>query len=207
MKILISLDRRPVLGPVRDQGARPTCLSYSVTTAHEHARNSCIPLSPEYLHYFAANSDTPKGVHMAEVAAALRDAGQPEDSEWPSCHGPPWIPPTTLTTYRRQSVETDNTNISDLEQLLHQGHLPVLGLTVPLSFFRPQSPWVLSPDGPVRGRHAVVAVALGSTSMERYILVRNSWGVGWGDHGHVWLDSTFLTQHLRKLLVLTEEVT
>ena len=40
MNVTIRHDYRPLLGPVRDQGARPTCLAHASTTAHEHARGS-----------------------------------------------------------------------------------------------------------------------------------------------------------------------
>lgn len=54
MNVAIRHDYRPLLGPVRDQGARPTCLAHASTTAHEHARGLKVALSPEYLHYFAS---------------------------------------------------------------------------------------------------------------------------------------------------------
>ena len=39
MNITILVDHRRSLGPIRDQGARPTCLSFACTSAHEHAGN------------------------------------------------------------------------------------------------------------------------------------------------------------------------
>ena len=74
MNVTIRHDYRPLLGRVRDQGARPTCLAHASTTAHEHARGSKVALSPEYLHYFAAgNADAPAGVDFPNVVE-VRDA-------------------------------------------------------------------------------------------------------------------------------------
>ena len=78
MNVTIRLDYRPRLGPVRDQGFRPTCLAHASTTAHEHARGSTAALSPEYLHYFASGNDgTHAGVDFSTVSRALLDPGQP----------------------------------------------------------------------------------------------------------------------------------
>ena len=43
-------------------------------------------------------------------------------------------------------------------------------------------------------------------SNARRFLIRNSWGTAWADAGHAWLDDAFVIQHLRDVLVLTEEV-
>ena len=43
--------------------------------------------------------------------------------------------------------------------------------------------------------------------MTRRFLIRNSWGTAWAESGHAWLDDDFIVQHLRNVLVLTDEVT
>jgi Papain family cysteine protease len=53
-------------------------------------------------------------------------------------------------------------------------------------------------------RHAVVAVGHGLWNGERVILVRNSWGEGWGQSGHAWLTEAFLTPRVFGLAVLLE---
>jgi hypothetical protein len=55
-------------------------------------------------------------------------------------------------------------------------------------------------------RHAVVAVAHGTVGNQPAVLVRNSWGFGWGIEGHAWLPETFLTPRLIRVAVLTEDV-
>ena len=132
MNVTIRHDYRPFLGPVRDQGARPTCLAHASTTAHEHARGSKVALSPEYLHYFAAeNADAPAGVDFPNVARALFDPGQPPDSDCPYHENDPpsmWTPPANLTLYRRQSVSTEP-RPDEVEALLDAGRVPVLGIS------------------------------------------------------------------------------
>ena len=111
-----------------------------------------------------------------------------------------------MKLYRRQS-DLKQPSADEVESLLVAGHVPVLGISITDSFFSPAPAWSILPDGPIRGYHAVVAVGLGTTGTSRCFLVRNSWGVEWGENGHTWLDEAFLTRHLRDLLTLTEEVT
>lgn len=208
MNITVRFDHRPDLGPIRDQGPRPTCLSLAATAAHEYARGSKVPLSPEYLHHFASDNGLSKGVLFSDISRALESPGQPAESD---CRyyseGPPlgWLPPKGVRLYRRKS-KLMRLDVDRLSELLTDGHVPVLGITVPQPFYSPTPPWVISPNGPVRGLHAVVAVGLGSSGAKQCFLIRNSWGSDWGDSGYAWLDEVFMVQHLRYLLALTEEV-
>ena len=209
MSVVVDLDYRTELGAIRDQGARPTCLSHAATTAHEHSRRSRVPLSPEYLHYFAVRHGSSGGVHFREIVRALSDPGQPTERNCPYCavaQPVDWRPPTGVRLFRRNSELTVAT-ADNVEALLKAGRVPVLGMAIPQSFFCPTAPWLVSPAGPVRGLHAVVAVAIGTAQAERCFLIRNSWGADWGDGGHVWLEDSFLGEHLHYLLVLSGEVT
>ena len=209
MNLAIRLDYRSALGPVRDQGARPTCLAHASTTAHEHARGSTLPLSPEYLHYFASTDKNPEeGVDFPEVSRALFDPGQPREADCPyqpNDPSPGWAPPADLTLYRRQSTSRDR-NPDEVEALLDAGRLPVLGIATTSAFYDPTPPWVISPLGSIVGLHAVLAVGIGTVSTARRFLIRNSWGNAWADAGHAWLDDAFVVQHLHEVLVPTEEV-
>ena len=208
MNILIDLDYRPALTPVRDQGARPTCLSFAATTAHEFARDSGVPLSPEYLHHFAASGNSSDGVRFPDVARVLEIHGQPAEADCPYCPAEPpsgWTPPKDVALYRRKS-ESAILEADRIAAFLSAGRIPVAGITVPQPFYSPAPPWVISPEGPIRGLHAVAVVASGSESATRYFLIRNSWGAAWGDGGYAWLDDAFMNQHLHHLLTLTDEV-
>ena len=209
MSVRVQLDYRSAFGAIRDQGPRPTCLSFAATAAHEYARKSRMPLSPEYLHYFASAKDRSNGIQFPDVARALEKPGQPKETECPYYSaGVPdgWLPPKGVSLYRRKS-ESKRLSVDQVWTLLNAGHIPVLGITLPQPFFSPALPWVISSEGPLRGLHAVTAVALGATGATRCFLIRNSWGTGWGDDGHAWIDDAFVNQHLHHLLVLTHEVT
>ena len=166
-------------------------------------------LSPEYLHHFACETaGAATGADFPRVSRALLDRGQPTESDCPyhvTEPSPAWTPPTGLTVYRRRSTSTQQ-GPDDVEALLNAGHVPVLGISTTDAFFAPAPPWIISPAGPIRGLHAVAAVGIGTTYTARRFLIRNSWGTEWADAGHAWLDDAFMIQHLRDVLVLTEEV-
>ena len=207
MKLAIELDYRAALGPVRDQGARPTCLSHAVSTAHEHVRQSTVQLSPEYLHHFANGVSEGEGVSMSDASAALAKEGQPTESDCPyHAAGPPrhWTPPVGVHLYRRASLAKQPL-ASEVEAALKAGGAPVLGISLPDTFHAPASPWVISPQGIVVGLHAVLVVGVAASDGDRHYLIRNSWGSEWADGGYAWLGRPFLHKHLREVLVLTEE--
>ncbi len=205
----VDMDLRGRLLGIRDQGPRPTCLAHAVTAAHENARAAFTPLSPDYLHFFAAQiTPPPSGVSMEQVALALRTQGQVEEAHCPySLTDPPtgWRPPTGIREYRRASEHKD-ADIDAVADWILQGQVPVLGISLPESFFTPKAPWVLTSHGSIRGLHAVAAVGVGYHGGTRAILVRNSWGEDWGSRGHVWLEETFLIRHLKEVLLLTDEM-
>lgn len=206
----VDVDLRSAMLAVRDQEARPTCLAHAVTAAHEHARGAAAHLSPEYLHFFASRRapESSTGIFMQEVSEALEVDGQSEEVQCPYLlQDPPsgWKPPTRLTVFRRAS-EPKPATAAAVERWIRAGCVPVLGITVPLSFLDPTPPWVISPQGSQRGLHAVVGIGLGRHEGHRVFLIRNSWGADWGDGGYAWLDEPFMAQHLKEALLLTHEV-
>jgi C1A family cysteine protease len=49
------------------------------------------------------------------------------------------------------------------------------------------------PDEKVLGGHAVVAIGYKQIKGQLYFECRNSWGAGWGDKGHFWMPSSYIT--------------
>ena len=144
---------------------------------------------------------------MPDVSATLAKEDQPTESDCPYqvdgplCH---WSPPVGVHLYRRASLAKQPLAI-EVEAALSAGRAPILGISLPDAFHTPVSPWVISPQGIVVGLHAVLVVGVGMSDGERHYLICNSWGADWADGGYAWLDRSFLHQHLREVLVLTEE--
>lgn len=202
--LTVEIDRRTALGPVRDQGKRPTCLSQATSTVHKYKRGLANPLSAETLHYHATGGDWLRGCTVHELRDALESEGQPEirhcDPLKPG-HLSKWSPPTNVRMYRSKSKQVRGLR-SIASSTLRNDKLPVLGLSLPRNFYQPQSPYVITEGNQIEGRHAVTGVGLGLYDGEEVLLIRNSWGDEWADDGHAWLDTAFLDAHLEVVLVL-----
>ena len=204
MKIRMEVDLRNSLLQVRDQGARPTCLAHALTISHEHVLGSKFLLSPEYLHYFSTGGALGLGCSADAAMAALKADGQPREDACPYFALPPtdeWSPPKHVVVFRRNSALL-KPRAELVSQAVRDGRVPVIGISLPRSFFAPTRPWVILPGTDIRGLHAVAAVGVGDGEVGTVVLVRNSWGSAWGDRGHAYLTQEFLQAHLKCAIIL-----
>ena len=211
-------DLRPLFGPARDQGARPTCLAFAASDTHAGLRDGWAPLSCEFAFYAAqkrAGRPPTSGALLSTMLDALRLDGQPDEKGWPYLAAVPadhrlWTPPATVGPLYGRNGQRDGTDLSSILAALDRD-TPVLMLTMlSRSFFQPRGDGVVDPandDLPEPAqRHAVVAVGHGTVDGTPAILIRNSWGPGWGLEGHAWLTERFLAPRLFATANLTEEV-
>lgn len=212
MTLRIMQDLRPVLGPVRDQGRRPTCLSFAASAAHEQARSGPEPLCVEWLFYHAAQragTGPLEGTTLPDTRQVLYEIGQPLEPVWPyngqSVQDRDWRPPTSVSSLFRCGSDDCEGRAEQIRKLLDRGRPVVLALFVSSAFtaapawLRVEGEIILPEDGePIdhqRG-HAVVAVGHGRFDEEEFILIRNSWGPAWGSDGHAWVRQTYLNSRL-----------
>lgn len=190
------------LGPVRDQGTRPTCLAFALSALNQHAAEAPGFLSVEYLYRQAVvgGAAGDSGLTLAAGLASVH-TGQPEEGFVPYEAAEPSAPVTVPTLappvvlYRSALLDWVGA-LHLVESALRRG-IPVgLGLRITPSFLTPL-------DGVVRfeadvfpnATHAVVAVGLGTHEGALHVRVRNSWGDGWGEGGHGWLPWSYLELH------------
>ena len=148
------------------------------------------------------------------MLGALREDGQPAETEWPYFVPPTdlsyWIPPANLRPIFRRAGESATYAVNAIVEELDRG-MPVMTLMrLSRSFYYPGTDGLVDevagelPD--VHRRHAVVAVAHGLVGAERAILVRNSWGSQWGARGYGWLTERFMLPRVYQLAILKEDL-
>lgn len=211
-------DLRAELGAARNQGPRPTCLAFAASDAHAALRPDWSPLSCEFAFYHAqrrGGRSPDGGAVLTHMLAALRHDGQPEEAGWPYLPATPsdaasWAPPADVGPRFGRAGTAQAPAIDTVLAELGAGRPVILLLMLSRAFYAPNADAVVHPGlgeapEPAR-RHAVLAVAHGTVEGERAILVRNSWGSGWGAAGHAWLTETFIVPRLFGAALLTENV-
>lgn len=204
------VDLRARLAPICDQGERPTCLAFAVTTAHELSRAAGPieeDLSEEALYWGCKQLDKVirVGTSFAAAKSALRRYGQPDEITWP--YNPtrdetlPYRLPRGVrpgsTAWCRASLKKVDHTVATLRSELASGRLVAIGVFLTRGFHRPVGNWVPEPTrGEVTfGGHAVAVVGYDDDAPDSGrggILVRNSWGESWADNGYGWLPYRYI---------------
>jgi len=214
----VIVDLRANFGPARDQLQRPTCLAFAVSDAHAGIRGGWLPLSCEYLYFCAiqrAGRSPDSGATLDSALTAMAKDGQPAETAWPYLPVSPremtqWTPPTPLgELFGRNGTRVQHT-LDAVFTLLKLSQPVILLMCLSQSFYLPDAFAVVRPGqgemADQNARHAVIAVGCGAIANERAVLVRNSWGPGWGEQGYAWLTEAFLGPRLFAAALLTDEV-
>lgn len=199
----VRVDLRGALAVVRDQGARPACLACAASDAHTHCHKRTRPLSAEFLFYHAGQvmpgRDVARGLTFAAVDTALRAEGQPDEEEWPyaDAHPNPWAPPS-VTQRWYGCLTSEGAAVHEIIKTVEAHRPVVLGVRLTLDFVNLHAaPHIIHATGRGFGGHAVLAIGLADhRDVGPLILIRNSWGPGWGDQGYAWLSGDYLTENL-----------
>jgi hypothetical protein len=204
---VMSVDLRCRFSTARDQGPRPLCLAFAASDLHSFAHTSIDDLSIEYLSYYAflwlGHSSYDLGLTVSSVTDTLENHGQPLECELPyDLHGvspkKPSGPYSKIYNARASMVVP---TLSQIKTSLDNGVALVMCLQLTRSFFSPSPIHIVEVDGTFVGHHAVVAVGYGEyPDGEVCLLIRNSWGVAWGDQGHAWLTTEFVDDRLSACL-------
>jgi len=217
MSIDVISDLRGHFGPARDQGTRPTCMAFAASDIHAGVRPGWEELCAEWAYFHGLQHDggvLGQGVTLGGMLAALEIEGQPLEPAWPYTPTPTldaatWIPPAGVQPLFHRLSELCGAKTTSVIERLNAGRPVLMAMRLSDAFyFGLDAEGVISsaesPDP--RRRHAVVAVGHGRRGATDLVLVRNSWGAGWGLSGHAWLDVAYLAPRLYAAAVLTKEL-
>ncbi|MFS2113399.1 C1 family peptidase [Herbaspirillum frisingense] len=194
-------------GTARDQFGRGTCLAFASSDFNQHANGSNDALSIDYLAHHAAKQikgwKAGDGLTMSSAIGALHVPGQPPEVQYaydPNDHARPLaVVPTVAGPLLTSKVTKRRLNPALIHDTLKAGKLVCLALALSDKFFSPKGGIVeYATDYVPDAAHAVVAVGLGThiSTNDLHVLIRNSWGVTWGNSGHAWLPTQYLETHL-----------
>jgi C1A family cysteine protease len=163
-------------------------------------------LSVEYLFYHAVQqmpaADPDQGTTFNATASALSIDGQPTEHVWPysdtQAYGTSWAPPAHSEPLYKADLDLIQPDFDVIWDHLANGRSVVMGMIVTDAFYLCDVSGMLPPLVPdtERAGHAVLGVGSASNSANQFILIRNSWGAGWGMSGHAWLSRAYVEQHL-----------
>lgn len=213
MALLIASDLRPLFGPIRDQGQRPTCVAFSVSDAHGAARGDPKALSAEHLHYssvkWTLGGQANQGVPLTASLSALKQDGQCFEEGWPYLKTLPadldqWRPPSSAIPLFRRDATDISLDYTEIVMHLEAGRPILVVLLLGNRFFSPKDGIVLTDatESDV-AYHALIIVGHGTLDGEPAVLVRNSWGPTWGLGGYSWLTKPYLTKRAHQAAVLS----
>lgn len=205
--------RQLVVSPVRHQGPRPLCLPFSIAAAHEATRTHAavsgaemLAVEPLWQHCFNAGLAGHDGTTLEAAAAAVKTKGQTAEQCWPynatlgAGTEPEPATATHGTWYRVGTIESPlaHDGIESLaEDALASGLPLVLIVEVTDEFEHPTTGGEITVPAltaPTSDYHAVLVVgaATNHQGTSRRLLIRNTWGTGWGAGGYGWLPLDYL---------------
>jgi len=204
------VDLRPSLPTVRDQGARSTCLAFAVTAAHEIIRNDhngvIEDLSEEVLYWGCkqVDGDREPGSVFSSASAALMQWGQPREELWPYngnrddtdlSYSPPDGALDGASCFKAP-MRRISANIQSIKSWLSRGYTVALGIILCQGFYTPFRGTIPMPisDEELTEGHAILVVGYEDSSAvgEGFLVLRNSWGVDWGEEGYAYLPYTYI---------------
>jgi len=201
-------DLRPSMPPVYDQGQLGSCTGNAIAAAMEYERDrqgsSDFVPSRLFIYY---NERALEGTVSSDSGAVIRDGikvvnreGVCPETLWPYDIGVFTVKPPKrcyVAAQKDKAVQYEAIHtLGDLKDAIASNLSVVFGFTV-YSSFESQSVAktgvmpMPKPGEPTVGGHAVMAV--GYSDPKSHIIVRNSWGPSWGDHGYFYMPYAYLT--------------
>ncbi len=212
-----AVDLRPMCSPVRDQGNLGACTGFALAVGlrefwlHKD-KQTFAPLSPLWVYYQERKIEhtlaQDSGAMLRDGLKTLAKLGCAPESDDPYniikfTNAPTKQAVQDATNYKIKSYARLH-SLADVRACLAGGNVCVLGFTVYASF---ESAAVAKtgkmpmpqPHEKILGGHAVCAVGYQTDANAPgggWLVVKNSWGMHWGDKGYFYMPYGYVTSAL-----------
>jgi C1A family cysteine protease len=201
-----SVDLRSQLPPVYDQGHLGACTAFACAKGmremlqrQNHER--VVPLSALFQYYETRtrpaiigwlNKNRDSGGTITDAVGVLSEKGATPEEIWPYdiskfTQKPPKEAYSAAGEFKVHNAN-QLTNLDDVKATLAHGHSVAFGFRVFASFKKVGADGMMpvpAPGEQLLGGHAVLAV--GYDDAKKALIVRNSWGEKWADHGYFYM--------------------
>ncbi len=201
------VDLRQYCSPVEDQGQVGSCTANAVVGAMEYQIRKegkpAVDLSRLFVYFNArrmsGHEGADCGTRISQGLAAFMAFGSPPEAAWP--YDPNLVnrePGDAVFQQARDYVPAEYAHVDGFDNVrgaLARGYPVVFAASLPESFWNavratgraaPPSKDELMAAHTNEGTHAMLLV--GYDDGQREVLIRNSWGEGWGEKGYFRLD-------------------
>jgi C1A family cysteine protease len=207
----MEIDLRPTCSPVVDQGELGSCTANAIASGLREylelkAGKSPIRLSRLYLYWheraLEGTIDQDSGAAIRDGMRVLQKLGCPPEMDFPYMISQFTVKPSPQAELDASKFRVKSyhrvPNLISLKTSLAEGWPVVVGFMVYESFESEKTAQTGLVSIPKEGEsllggHAVLAVGYKEIENKKYIIIRNSWGSGWGDQGYCYFPEAMFT--------------
>jgi len=206
----------PEYTPISDQGPLSSCVANATADAFEIIKglenpNKVKQLSRLFIYWnarlYSKDTDKDEGTYVMYAMDSLSQYGVCEETTWGYDPNKVFAQPN-IVSYKEADDNTlkidnyykirtlDQYRLNDIETALRANHPVIFGTKVNQDFanFGGGDDAFPEPTNYVGG-HAMVIVGVRTKNNNKEFCIRNSWSSSWGNSGHAWLSSNYITSN------------